>query len=265
MGGNFSKALDAYNAARAVLPTSTKENEVSLMKDAEAKFIELVQAPSRDSADIAVKLELMAGEYDFSTLPEDLMATILADARRLAGQSDRPTWDALVQRLAVVEAALPTTDEQIDEAGQLIQQIMAMPAPDAGAARWKLDYVFDTSSGSNGCFDADFLEQLVADYRHFLGGSANVTTPPAAAYLARVNGGRSMSDLKMPARTPLMEMHKRYEETMAEYTRLELAENAARAEDTDCNDTPYRTAMKSSCRESEALRTAILHQAPTNA
>lgn len=74
-----------------------------------------------------------------------------------------------------------------------------------------------------------------------------------------------MSDLKMPARTPLMEMHKRYEETMAEYTRLELAENAARAEDTDYNETPYRTAMKSSCRESEALRTAILHQAPANA
>lgn len=47
--------------------------------------------------------------------------------------------------------------------------LMATPAPDRAALRYKLDYVLDARGGSNDSFSADFLVQTIADYRRLLG------------------------------------------------------------------------------------------------
>lgn len=61
--------------------------------------------------------------------------------------------------------------------------------------------------------------------------------------------------------TIISTLHRRYEETMAEYQFIEQAENAA----TDAfEEAGYRRACQDSCRETDALRAAILHQVPTN-
>lgn len=54
---------------------------------------------------------------------------------------------------------------------------------------------------------------------------------------------------------------KRYEQTMAEYLVVELAENGA---DDEIEKAQLRRACQDSCRETEALRTAILYQVPSN-
>jgi hypothetical protein len=111
----------------------------------------------------------MLVEYEDSEWGADRVRAIAEDARRLAAPQE--SWNALVSRFAALEAEKPITDENIDEAGELIGKIMAMPAPDANAARWKLDYILDTTGGSNASYSADYLEQMFADYRRFLGGA----------------------------------------------------------------------------------------------
>lgn len=83
-------------------------------------------------------------------------------------QSDADRFRSLVCRFEAIEAGKECTEATINEAGDLIGKIMAMPAPDAPAARWKLDYILDTSRGSNDSYSADYLEQMIADYRRFL-------------------------------------------------------------------------------------------------
>lgn len=88
--------------------------------------------------------------------------------------ASRTAWDALVRRHEEIEAVSldDTTDELIDEAGEIIGQIMGMPAPDAAAACWKLDYLLAADKGSTASYDAAYVEQAKADYRRFLTGEA---------------------------------------------------------------------------------------------
>jgi hypothetical protein len=58
-----------------------------------------------------------------------------------------------------------------------------------------------------------------------------------------------------------MAMHQRYEATMIEYLAIEVAESDAIARNDD-ERFAFERASSASCRETDALRTAILHQVP---
>ena len=48
--------------------------------------------------------------------------------------------------------------------------LMAMPAPDRAALRWKLDKVMEPESdGSTPCWSRDYISQTVRDYQRLLG------------------------------------------------------------------------------------------------
>jgi hypothetical protein len=169
----FSNALEVYRRMRANV-----EETASHRSDDESRKVGkacddalgcLIAAPSDTVADLATKLETMLVEYEDSDWDEDRVRLIAADARRLAKTPEQTAWWALVDRLSAVEASQPVTQESIDDAGELIGQIMATPAPDAAAVRWKLDYILDASGGSSASYAADYLQQLVADYRRALG------------------------------------------------------------------------------------------------
>lgn len=63
------------------------------------------------------------------------------------------------------------------------------------------------------------------------------------------------------ATTIITTLHRRYEQTMAEYLVIERAETAASDE---IEEAGFRRACQDSVRETEALRMAILHQVPTD-
>jgi hypothetical protein len=88
-----------------------------------------------------------------------------------APASPRERWNALVAEFDAVNAIKgdDITDEIIERAGDLIGEIMDMPAPDTESVRWKLDYLLDPSDGSEpGAYSREYLAQTVADYRRFL-------------------------------------------------------------------------------------------------
>jgi hypothetical protein len=85
--------------------------------------------------------------------------------------SPRARWDALIAEFAAVNAVKgdDTTDDIINRAGELIEEIMATPAPDAEAVRWKLDYLLDPfNQGYTGSYSAEYTAQTVDDYRRLL-------------------------------------------------------------------------------------------------
>ena len=88
--------------------------------------------------------------------------------------SARAKWNGLVARFSFLEA-MPDediTDDSIDLAGELIRRILEMPAPDAAAVRWKLDFLLGTKwngDKSSGPYPPDYVAQTVSDYRRFLG------------------------------------------------------------------------------------------------
>jgi hypothetical protein len=62
--------------------------------------------------------------------------------------------------------------------------------------------------------------------------------------------------------SPTMAMHKRYEETMAEYRVVENAEREARDGKDETDALLLGNALKDLTRETDAVRVAILHQVP---
>ena len=105
-------------------------------------------------------------------------APMIPDQAREPGT--RAEFDALVAQLRAVDA-IPhddTTDADIDRAGELIERIMDMPAPDAGALRFKLDWVLDPeNSDCTICYGKEYVAQTVADYRRFLADQSEQPTP----------------------------------------------------------------------------------------
>lgn len=169
---SFSAAHAAYRTARVhfehTAPIVDADTCAAIGRASDNALGVMIAAPSNSVADLATKLEIMLVEYEDSEWDADRVKAIAEDARRLA--SPRATWDALIARLAEVEAQEPVADDDIDEAGDLIEKIMAMPAPNADAVRWKLDYVLDTRDGSfSDSYAPSYLEQTIADYRRFLG------------------------------------------------------------------------------------------------
>ena len=101
------------------------------------------------------------------------MTTTSINAPGVHPKTPREEWDALIADFEAVEALSgpDITDESIDLAGALIGNIMAMPAPHAQAARWKLDWILNCENdGSTGSYDGGYIAQMKSDYRRFLTG-----------------------------------------------------------------------------------------------
>lgn len=132
---------------------------------------DLVLVPAPTIAAAVFKADLIHAEeaWNDSAFEADCMQILQNDFARLTAMPDCSEWERLISRFEAVEAG-ETTDAMIDLAGDLIGQIMAMPAPHAAAVRWKLDYVLAEKGGPS-AYTPDFVEQLVADYRRFLGES----------------------------------------------------------------------------------------------
>ncbi|MEO6093433.1 MAG: hypothetical protein ABIT04_01670 [Novosphingobium sp.] len=115
------------------------------------------------------------------------MATtdLRADSARDNTAPEKHVWNELVRRFEENERIQSADDDEgealIDLAGALIGQIMAMPAPDEDAVRWKLDQIVGGPTGSEP-YTADYVAQLVADYRRFLAPDSDapaIETPKA--------------------------------------------------------------------------------------
>jgi hypothetical protein len=89
-----------------------------------------------------------------------------------AQSTPRQIWDALIERFETIEADPDVTEENINEAGDLVCRIMAMPAPDADAVRWKLDWLLADGKEYTDSYANSYVAQTIADYRHFLSGEA---------------------------------------------------------------------------------------------
>ena len=84
-------------------------------------------------------------------------------------------WDRRKELLANKAHAMPASVN--DEYERLItaqcaveDALMAMPAPDRSALRWKLDKVLEADSdGSTPCWIREYVAQTVADYQRLLG------------------------------------------------------------------------------------------------
>lgn len=91
--GEFDAAHAAYQTALAAFLRDdndlTDHTSQNLANDVDAAFSRLLQTPSRDSADLAAKLEAYLVEYEDCMMDEDRLRLIASDARRLASVEAR--------------------------------------------------------------------------------------------------------------------------------------------------------------------------------
>lgn len=81
-------------------------------------------------------------------------------------------WN-LVAELDAVEAVPvdAATEAQIEQAGDLIERILTLPAPSPQSLKWKLDYLLEVGAlGATAAWDASLVNQTLADCQRFLGG-----------------------------------------------------------------------------------------------
>lgn len=163
--------------------------------------------------------------------------------------TSRAPWESAVAAYRAAEAALSShpyckaspadanykqlEDDQapyLSNSTATLKALFATPAPDAKALAEKLT-IYGKEFGSD-----EELTTVIADARRFL--------------------------LRERTGSPILAMHQRYEATMAEYLVIEKAESRARKERDENTEGAMSRAMRASCRETDALRTAILHQVP---
>ncbi|MCZ8320838.1 MAG: hypothetical protein O9296_04535 [Novosphingobium sp.] len=83
-------------------------------------------------------------------------------------------WN-LVADLEAIEAvpAETATEAQIEEAGNLIERLLTLPAPTPDALMWKVRYLLEVGPrGATAAWDASLVEQTVADCDRLLGSDA---------------------------------------------------------------------------------------------
>jgi nitrogenase subunit NifH len=85
-----------------------------------------------------------------------------------ADSADSLAWHALLDRYRAVEARA-CDDADCDLAGDLVVQLLAMPAPDSAALQWKLDWFLVDQGGTTASYATGYVAQTVADYRRILG------------------------------------------------------------------------------------------------
>lgn len=164
-------------------------------------------------------------------------------------QADRSNWEAAVTKYRSAGTALTNhpyskavpgdanyTALEADQATYVsattasLKAMLDTPSPDAKAIKEKLS-IYTAELGAD-----EELASVFADVLRFLDRHAQ---PPT-----------------------IMAMHQRYETAMAEYLAVEKAERDAKNDGDDDSARSFERAMRSLCRETDALRLAILTQVP---
>lgn len=167
----------------------------------------------------------------------------------VTNQADRSGWEAAVAKYRSAGTALtnhpygkalPTdrnyTALEADHANYVsaatgsLKAMLATPSPDCGALRDKLS-IYTAEMGAD-----EELASVFADVERFLDRNARSST--------------------------IMAMHQRYEAAMAEYLLAEKAERKAKNDGDDDSARSFERGMRALCRETDALRLAILNQVP---
>lgn len=80
-------------------------------------------------------------------------------------------WRALLRRLEDLEAnrSHETNDADLSLASAIRAQLLATPAPNRAALRWKLDRLLAIDAGRTSSWSAVYVSQTVADYQRILG------------------------------------------------------------------------------------------------
>ena len=89
-------------------------------------------------------------------------------------------WDRLMSARDAAKAtfdAYPADDDRLDQLCDLYceaeARLMAMPAPNAAALRWKLDKLLEPeAAGSTASWSRDYVAQTTRDIARLLGGEA---------------------------------------------------------------------------------------------
>lgn len=87
---------------------------------------------------------------------------------------DTPERKALAEGMGLSEVG-DRYERMIEVFCRLSDRLLELPAPDAKAALWKLERLVgtdDPGTDSTPAWSKDYVEQTVADLRHFVGGAA---------------------------------------------------------------------------------------------
>jgi len=88
---------------------------------------------------------------------------------------DEQAFCALTARLAEIEADPSNTDELIEQAGNIVSELIETPAPSPACLLWKLRYLLAAELGrGSGSWEGSFLAQTLTDCARFLGETGNV-------------------------------------------------------------------------------------------
>lgn len=110
---------------------------------------------------LAAKLNAKAVE-----ICDEIEAASLSDS-----MSPGADWDDLLARYLAVEAKPDeqSTDDDIDEAGDLVAALIETPAPTPAALAWKLRYLLESDKGYTRSWSAELVAPVLADCDRYLG------------------------------------------------------------------------------------------------
>ena len=88
---------------------------------------------------------------------------------------DERAFCALTARLAEIDSDPSNTDELIEQAGDIVSELLETPAPSSAALLWKVRYLLAAEPGrGTGSWEAEFVAQTLTDCTRFLGETADV-------------------------------------------------------------------------------------------
>lgn len=101
------------------------------------------------------------------------VAVSVATPTIAAPASHAMAWNRLMARMEAAKAAYyadPARDDDLCDAWSKLEgDLMAMPAPNRAALRWKLDHLMDDNDGEwMASHSVGYVRQTMADYRRLL-------------------------------------------------------------------------------------------------
>ncbi|MBX9620306.1 MAG: hypothetical protein A4S12_07585 [Proteobacteria bacterium SG_bin5] len=132
---------------------------------------DLVDASNIEAMDRMLVLNQLAVRVSGQAIDlcDDIEAAGVAKASGKAGAD----WDEMLARYQAIEA-IPineSTDESIDEAGDLNSKLMKTPAPTPAALLWKLRELLGGSGGAASSWPSEFMAPVLADCERYLSGA----------------------------------------------------------------------------------------------
>lgn len=129
---NFPAAVMNYHRARSeyhrICNAGLDEQAKTAGKETDLAFLRMLEAPSRNTADLANKIGIFISEYDDCPMDGGRLAIIHRDAQRLAPEHNHHAAHALSEAIAEIEMAaavvnaimicMDTLDESMKSGGR---------------------------------------------------------------------------------------------------------------------------------------------------